>query len=233
MKRRLLLLLLLLLALILIILCYKSCDDQETPVCESLIFVAVNRIPQEEYDDWQIQNEEYMYNVPSKEKKVGTGDGIVAIDASKISETDYANWLRINGDYIFYEETYPYIECAHNLDPTSISNISPYTSLTLSQLKSQITTAGGNFLTTNYNQYTRLTFSSTNVMTLSLVNRYVFNQNCFSVPLLRSVVNKYNLKNSSVFQFALATVGGRTTAIFRVSIGGGAYSYYDYSQIPP
>ncbi|WP_157486118.1 hypothetical protein [Flavobacterium soli] len=233
MKRSTILLLLLLLLIICGLICYECCDSEETPTCENLIFVAVNRIPDEEYNDWQVENQEYMYDVPTGKKEVNTGDGIVAIDASKIRESDYAAWLRDNGDFIFYEETYPYIECAHNITGATITNIGPYTSLTLSQLKSQISANGGSYFATNYNRYTRLSFNTSNVMTLEMVDRYVFNETCFSVPLFRSIVNKYNLKNTSVFQFAKATVNDRASTIIRVNVGGGSYNYYDYSQIPP
>lgn len=215
------------------IICYKCCGVKDPEGCSNLIFVAVNRIPENEYNDWQLQNQEYMYDVPTHEKKVGTGDGIVAIDASKISETDYAAWLRQNSNYIFFEETYPYIECAHNISSSAISNTGPYISMTLSQLKSNINTNGGSFNTTKYDKYTSINIDPANVLTFSMQDFYAFNQNCFSVPLFRSIVYKYSLKSSAVFQFAIATVNTKQKVIFRVQTSPGLYNYYDYSQIPP
>lgn len=233
MKRRtLVIILLLLLLLILAIICYKCRDEDGAESCENLIFVAVNRIPENDYNDWQEQNQEYMYDVPTHEKKINAGEGIVAIDASKIRETDYASWLRENGNYIFFEETYPYIECTHNISINSVSNIGPYTNMTLSQIKTQISTNGGNFLTTNYNKYTSINIDSSNVLTFSMVNNFVFNQNCFSIPLFRSIVDKYNLKNSSVFQFATATIKQKDIIIFRIKADG-MFHYYNLSQTPP
>ena len=221
------------LLIILGIICYKCCGIKDPEGCNNLIFVAINRIPDEEYNDWQVENQEYMYDVPTDKRKVNTGDGIVVIDPSKISEVNYAAWLRQNGDYIFYEETYPYIECAHNIDAAAISNTTPYISMTLSQLKSQISTNGGNFSTTNYNKYTTISISSSNVLTLSMRELYLADKSCFSVPLFRSVVDKYGLKSSSVFQFTTATINSKTKVIFRVKNSAGLYNYYDFSQIPP
>ncbi|RZL44924.1 MAG: hypothetical protein EOP00_18665 [Pedobacter sp.] len=233
MKRRTILILLLLLLIIIGIICYKCCGVKDPAGCNNLIFVAVNRIPENSYNDWQQENQEYMYNVPTHEKQVGTGDGIVAIDASKIREVDYAAWLRENSNYIFFEGTYPYIECAHNISSESLSNIGPYISLTLSQIKTQIANNGGNFTTTNYNKYTSINISTTNVLSFSMVNAYLFDQNCFSVPLFRSIVDKFSLKNSSVFQFATANINDKKIVIFRVKDAAGLYNYYDFSQIPP
>lgn len=233
MKRTTILILILLLLIISSIICYKCCDIKDPAGCSNLIFVAVNRIPEEEYNDWQVENQQYMYAVPTEEKKVGAGDGIVAIDASKINEVDYASWLKENGDYIFFEETYPYIECAHNISPSAISNITPYISMNLSQIKSQITANGGNYVTTNYNKYTSININTSNVLTFSMMENFLFDKNCFSVPLFRSIVEKYSLKNASIFQFATATVNKRKTIIFRVQNSTGLYNYYDYSQIPP
>ncbi|MFY0481829.1 hypothetical protein ACI6PS_04425 [Flavobacterium sp. PLA-1-15] len=233
MKRRTLVVILLsLLLLILAIICYKCCDEDGAENCDNLIFVAVNRIPEDDYNDWQEQNQEYMYDVPTREKKINAGEGVVAIDASKIKETDYAAWLRQNGNYIFFEETYPYIECAHNISISSVSDIGPYINLTLSQIKTQISSNGGNFLTTNYNKYTSININSSNVLTFSMVDNFVFNQNCFSVPLFRSIVDKYNLKNSSVFQFATATIKQKNIIIFRIK-SDGMFHYYNLSQTPP
>lgn len=233
MKRITIVAIILLLLIIIAIICYKCRRDQNPESCTNLIFVAVNRIPENDYNTWQIQNQDYMYNVPTREKKVGTGDGIVAIDASKIKESDYANWLKVNGNYIFYETTYPYIECAHNISESQITNVSPFTSVTLTKLKSMISANGGNFYATNYNLYTQLSISSNNVLTLSMTNTYAFNTNCFSVPLFRSIVDKYSLTNNNVIEFAKATVNKKKTIIFRVMDAGGLYNYYDYSQIPP
>lgn len=233
MKRTTIVILILLLLLIFGIICYKCCDVKEPEGCENLIFVAVNRIPENEYNAWQEENQEYMYDVPTREKKINAGEGIVAIDASKIREADYASWLRQNGDFIFFEETYPYIECAHNISTNGISNIGPYISMTLAQIKTQISTNGGNFTTTNYNKYTSINISSSNILTFSMVDNFIFNQNCFSVPLFRSIVHKYNLKNSSVFQFATATVNKKDIILFRVKDTDGLYNYYDLSQTPP
>jgi len=233
MKRIKILILLLLILIISAIICYKCCDDQDTGPCEQLIFVAVNRIPDEEYNDWQEENQEYMYDVPTREEKVGTGDGIVAIDASKINEVDYASWLRQNGDYIFYEETYPYIECAHNIDPSVLTSISPYISMTLAQIKTQIINGGGDFNTTNYNKYTAITINSSNVLNFSMRDMFLFDKSCFSIPLFRSIVDKHSLKNSSTFQFATAMVNSKKIVFFRVKDVKGLYNYYDFSQIPP
>ncbi|MDR6966137.1 hypothetical protein J2X31_000130 [Flavobacterium arsenatis] len=233
MKRIKILILLLLILIISAIICYECCDQQDPEGCEQLIFVAVNRIPEDTYNDWQIDNQEYMYDVPTREKQIGTGDGIVAIDASKIREVDYAAWLRENGSYIFFEATYPYIECAHNISSGSISNVSPYISMNLSQIKTQIANNGGNFTTTNYNKYTTINISSSNVLSFSMTNNFLFDQNCFSVPLFRSIVDKYSLKNSSIFEFATASVNNHKIVIFRVKDTSGHYNYYDYSQIPP
>ena len=231
-KRTLVVILLLLLLLILAIICYKCCDEDGAENCDNLIFVAVNRIPEDDYNDWQEQNQEYMYDVPTHEKKINAGEGVVAIDASKIKEIDYAAWLRQNGNYIFFEETYPYIECAHNISISSVSDIGPYINLTLSQIKTQISSNGGNFLTTNYNKYTSININSSNVLTFSMVDNFVFNQNCFSVPLFSSIVDKYNLKNSSVFQFATATIKQKNIIIFRIKADG-MFHYYNLSQTPP
>lgn len=233
MKRITILILILLLLIISGIICYKCRDVKDPENCSNLIFVAINRIPDENYTSWQIQNQQYMYDVPTREKKVGTGDGIVVIDASKIREIDYATWLKENGDYIFFEETYPYIECAHNISASAISNATPYISMTLAQLKSQITANGGNFSTTKYNKYTTISINSSNVLTFGMRDDFLFDKNCFSVPLFRSIVEKYNLKSGSVFQFATATVNKNKTIIFRVQNSAGLYNYYDYSQIPP
>jgi len=233
MKRIKILLLLLLLLIIGSIICYECCDLQDPEGCEQLIFVAVNRIPDEEYNIWQEQNQEYMYDVPTSEKKVGTSDGIVAIDASKIREVDYASWLRENGDFIFYEGTYPYIECAHHIQDSTLTSVTPYISMSLSQIKAQIINGGGNFTTTNYNKYTAITISSSNVLNFSMRDTFLFDQSCFSVPLFRSIVDKYGLKNSSTFQFATATVNSKKIVFFRVKDSKGLYNYYDFSQIPP
>jgi len=233
MKRITILIVLLLLLIISGIICYKCCGLKDPEGCTNVIFVAVNRIPENDYNDWQVQNQEYMYDVPTHDKKVGTGDGIVAIDASKIREVDYASWLRENGNYIFFEETYPYIECTHNISSTAISNVTPYISMTLSQLKSNIVANGGNYSTTNYNKYTSIAISSSNVLSFSMIDNFLFDKNCFSVPLFRSIVEKYSLKSGSVFQFAIATVNKKKTIIFRVQTSPGLYSYYDFSQVPP
>lgn len=233
MKRKTILILILLLLIISGIICYKCCGVKDPEGCNNLIFVAVNRIPETSYNTWQEENQEYMYNVPTHEKQIGTGDGIVAIDASKIRESDYASWLKQNSNYIFFEGTYPYIECAHNITGQSFSNISPYISLTLSQIKTQITNNGGNFNTTNYNKYTSINISNGNVLNFSMIDNFLFDQNCFSVPLFRSIVDKYSLKNSSVFQFATATVNKKNIVFFRVKDVAGLYNYYDFSQIPP
>jgi len=233
MKRITILIVLILLLIISGIICYKCCGVKDPEGCTNLIFVAVNRIPENDYNDWQVQNQEYMYDVPTHDKKIGTGDGIVAIDASKIREVDYASWLRENGNYIFFEETYPYIECAHSISSTAISNVTPYISMTLSQLKSNIIANGGNYSTTNYNKYTSIIISSSNVLTFSMIDNFLFDKNCFSVPLFRSIVEKYSLKSGSVFQFATATVNKKKTVIFRVQTSPGLYNYYDFSQVPP
>lgn len=233
MKRTTILILILLLLIISGIICYKCCGIKDPEGCENLIFVAVNRIPENTYNDWQEENQDYMYDVPTGKKQIGTGDGIVAIDASKIREVDYASWLRENGSYIFFEGTYPYIECAHNISTESISNISPYISMTLSQIKTQIANNGGNFTTTNYNKYTTINISSSNVLSFGMTNNFLFDQNCFSVPLFRSIVDKYSLKNSSIFEFATASLNNHRIIIFRVKDTAGHYNYYDFSQIPP
>lgn len=234
MKRIKILLLLLLLLIIAAIICYECCGYQDPEEdCEQLIFVAVTRIPDEEYDLWQQQNQEYMYNVPTRDEKLGAGDGIIAIDASKIREVDYATWLRENGDFIFYEATYPYIECTHKIQDSTLTAISPYITMTLSQIKSQISTGGGNFTTTNYNKYTAITISTSNVLNFTMRDLFMYDKNCFSVPLFRSIVDKYGLKNSSAFQFSTAMVSGHKIVFFRIKDSKGLYHYYDFSQVPP
>lgn len=233
MKRIKMLLLLLLLIIIAAIICYECCDRQDTGDCEQLIFVAVNRIPDEEYNLWQEQNQDYMYDVPTRDKKVGAGEGIVVIDASKIREVDYASWLRTNGNFIFYEETYPYIECAHNISPSILTNITPYISMTLAQVKAQILNGGGDYNTTNYNKYTSITINSSNVMNFTMKDTFMFDKSCFSVPLFRSVVDQNGLKNNSTFQFATAIVNSKKIVFFRIKDTKGVYNYYDFSQIPP
>lgn len=233
MKRIWIIILIIILLLLLGIICYKCCNQDGEQPCENLIFVAINRIPENDYNDWQIHNQEYMYDVPTHDKKIGTGDGIVVIDASKIREADYASWLKVNGNFIFFEATYPYIECVHNISPTTLSNITPYINMTLSQIKTQITVNGGNYNTTNYDKYTSISINSSNVLSFSMMDDFLFNKNCFSVPLFRSVVDKYNLKNNSIFQFATATVNKKKTIIFRVMDSNGLYNYYDFSQVPP
>ena len=233
MKRITILIVIILLVIIGSIVCYKCCGLNEPNDCSNLIFVAVNQIPEEDYNVWEAENEDYFYDVPAEEKKIGTQEGLVAIDASKIREDEYAAWLKANGNFIFFEETYPYIECAHNVSEVNISNSSGYSSLTLAQIKSQISAKGGNFYTDNYNKYTSISINSSNIVVINLVSTFVFDKNCFSMPLFRSIVSKFNLNDNSVFQFKTATVNKKKTIVFRVQNDSGIYNYYDFSQIPP
>lgn len=219
-----------------VLLLLTGCKHVHSPngECETLVVVDQTKIPN--YDNWMEKNNAYIANVPLQKS---TGESScteqkIYIESSSISQVKYPEWLKANGHYICYNETYKYIECVHSIDTTTcVISKKLRDKLTLAQIKAEIRRKGGDFEEENYDKYTSLSFDANKKLVISVVSRFDATTICYSIPLLRSVVAKYNLTDSSIFEFMQADMSTYRTIIFKVQDRTGINNYYDFSQIPP
>ena len=159
------------------------------------------------------------------------------MDLDRMASLDLAPWLKANGSYINFTDSYPFIEAAHRITSTShlsqIDNASAsYESIDLLRLKSLLSNSHGNFSTFAYEYYSVMSFNGSGQLQVTMTDTYDSRRFCYSVPLFRSIVAEFRLTDSSVFEFASVSLDGAARIIFRILDSNNKYVYYNYSNEP-
>ena len=158
------------------------------------------------------------------------------MDLERMASSDRAAWLKANGNYIDFTDSYSYIEAAHRIISSSelnqISNSSAvYESIDLAGLKAILSNSHGDFSTFTYDYYSVISFNGSRQLQISMTDTFDSRRICYSIPLFRSIVAGFRLTDSSMFEFASVVIDGVAKIIFRI-IDGNKYVYYNFSDEP-
>jgi hypothetical protein len=154
-----------------------------------------------------------------------------------------ADWIKDNEKYIDFKRSYQYIEKIHNIsrDPdfhTAVTNANAsidYFTLSFYDLKKKLMDKDIDYEKEGYQNF--LQFELKSFLGIRWVNFEALaykptDPTFFSLPLMRAIENSSGLKGDFDIQFAKVAYDGNEKIIIKVLNTKGAYSYYDYSQIP-
>lgn len=153
-----------------------------------------------------------------------------------------ASWLKKYGKYICFEETNEIILCAHEITDKAhyeyVNLCKVLDSMTVGQIKQELDSQSNqaDFLLKDcYQQYMNFKFSNPDKkISFLLEPKYQNKGDYFSIPLFRSIVEKYNLNNGSSFEFLEADYYGvKDRIVFAITDSNNKKHFYDFSQIPP
>jgi len=175
--------------------------------------------------DWQNENKNYFCKVK---------DGKAYVDLQKIKKEERAKWLRDNGKYVNYKESYSYIENIHKIknsgDLRTVGTTKPeqFAWTNLDYIIKEI--GKTTYETDTYQQYVKVFIDKSNTVNFELIPEFTDKEVCFSIPFFRSIVqNHIKPGENPDFGFAEAVIKGKKTIFFKVK---GISYFYDYSDQP-
>jgi|GEM_PF-3562990 len=168
-------------------------------------------------------------------------DVIKYLDEEKDNDkTKLAGWLKFYGHNICFKETNDYIECSHWIQDEIAEELLSYVpvvdSIKFSDINAELLRQGYNYKTDNYLHYIGMELVNQKVQ-ISIMNDYNPLGHCYSVPMIRWLVEKYGTDtdgdgiNEIEFGFRVADVYGINKTYISIVVNG-KEQYYDFSQIP-
>ena len=133
-----------------------------------------------------------------------------------------AAWLRLNGDKVCQVILYDAIEKDHKIDAvvTTSTTTRPF-KITWDDMSRFV----GNGM---YNAYIGFEIDANNNITnLKLIPKFTINEPCYSIPLIRYLAFKYNLRGNENLEFLNIITPFREKIAIKVNS-----VYYDYSDEP-
>lgn len=169
-------------------------------------------------------------------------DVIKFLDVEKdYDKTKLAKWLKFYGHNICFKETYEYIECSHLIHDEVAEEllrlVEVNDTVKFSDINAELVKLGYNYKTDNYQHYIRMEFDAGKIK-IDILDDYDPNGHCYSVPMLRRLLEKYGKDTDADqiiddidFDFRVADIYGDDKTYVSVKVGA-SEKFYDFSQIP-
>lgn len=198
--------------------------------CTSYIIVDKSLIPSGEVEEWMTKYDTIIcdQNDPAQ------NDIYIDLDeiGYNINSKAVGDWLKENGKYIDFGQSYGNIEKMHKIMsvPTADESVNEV-KVTLSEIK-DIIAARADYTGDKYDNYVKFTMqknSSTNQdeVKIEVVEDYAPACKCFSIPFLRSIEN--NGTGDTDFYFNMGKFGNEPNSALYFRVGS---TYYNYTRIP-
>lgn len=212
----------------------KAVQTSLNPPANCVNYLIINKslITDVDSDEWLEKNENYICD------ESDTTQNDIYIDLTKIgidiNSQAVGDWLKANGKYIDFTNSYENIRKMHLIatTPTADANVNEV-KLSLSEIKAEIaldTTV--DYAGDKYDKYIKFTMQkdpTTNIdkVVIDVVDDFAPDCKCFSIPFLRSI-EAFETGDPD-FYFNMGKFGSEPTSNLYFKVGS---KFYNYTRVP-